>query len=48
MTTGTAVAMTAGVTESAADSGSGEALEHLVRDEPVPDREPQSILLPEQ
>jgi hypothetical protein len=36
----TVVVTAAGITESAADSGSGEALKHLVRYEPVPFREP--------
>src|SRR5512145_3182858 len=35
ISTGAAVATTAGITESTADSGSGEVLKHLVRDEPV-------------
>jgi len=37
-----------GITESKVDSGSGEALKHLVRDNPVPFQWLQSIFAPEQ
>src|SRR5512135_483209 len=48
MTTGAATA--AGITGSTADDSlvghSGQSLKHLVRDEPVPFREPEPICLP--